>query len=127
MKHVKEFIAFHKYKFIIGLVAVAVAAGGIVMALSRENREVGFANPLSDADIVHIIEQVAKHMVLPDERPAVAIVSDPTFLPREPFFVKAQKGYQLLIYPLAQKVILFDPQADKIVEVAPLIIGQQAQ
>jgi hypothetical protein len=73
------------------------------------------------------VAAVGKLIVLPtDEQPTLATVVDPSKLKNQPFFAQAQKGDQVLIYTNARKAILYSPTANKIVEVAPLIIGAQA-
>lgn len=71
-----------------------------------------------------LIERVSKLIVLPtDEQPTIATVSDPEQLRGQPFFSRAKRGDKVLIYTNARKAILYDPAANKIVEVAPLNIG----
>ncbi len=68
--------------------------------------------------------QVGKLMVLPTgELPTVATVSDPAALKDQAFFVDAKKGDKVLIYSAAKKAILYDPILNKIVNIAPLNIG----
>ncbi len=68
-----------------------------------------------------IIEKVGRLMVLPtDEEPTIASVSDLNSLKNQPFFTHAQVGDKVLIYYKAKKAILYNPTADKIVEVAPV-------
>ncbi|OGN17447.1 MAG: hypothetical protein A3F48_04405 [Candidatus Yanofskybacteria bacterium RIFCSPHIGHO2_12_FULL_41_9] len=65
-------------------------------------------------------------LVLPtDEQPTVATVTDLEALKGQPFFLNAKIGYKVLIYTKAKKAILYDPQARKIVEVAPINLGNQ--
>jgi flagellar basal body-associated protein FliL len=72
-------------------------------------------------DLARTIKMVGKHIVLPtDEQPTMATVSDPEKLKDQPFFVNAKKGYKVLIFSLSKKAILYDPVADRIVEVAPI-------
>lgn len=72
-----------------------------------------------------LIAQVGRLIVLPEgETPTVATVSDPEKLKNQPFFAKAQTGYKVLLYANAKKAILYDPVENKIVEVAPINIGQ---
>ena len=71
-----------------------------------------------------LVSEVSKLIVLPeDEEPSIATVSDPEQLAGQPFFSKAKKGDKVLIYTNAQKVILYDPVAKKIIDIAPLNIG----
>lgn len=71
-----------------------------------------------------LIERVSKLIVLPeDETPTIATVTDPEVLREQAFFVRAKAGDKVLIYTNARKAILYDPAANKIVEVAPINIG----
>jgi len=73
-----------------------------------------------------IVERVARHIVLPQgETPTIATVTDPERLKGQLFFAKTKMGDKVLIYTNAKKAILYNPTDDKIVEVAPLNIGNQ--
>jgi hypothetical protein len=76
-------------------------------------------------EIQDIIANISEFFVLPtDEEPTVATVSDPELLKGQAFFAKAKKGDKVIIYAKAKKAILYDPVARKIVDVAPINIGQ---
>ncbi len=83
-------------------------------------------NPQAQAqeDIQSLVEEVGKLILLPDEAPTVATVTDPTQLQGQPFFVNAKMGDKVLIYAAARKAVLYSPSEKRIVEVAPLIIGE---
>lgn len=72
-----------------------------------------------------IINAVGKLVLLPQgETPTVATVTDPEKLKSEqPFFAKAVQGDKVLIYTQALKAIMYRPSENKIVEIAPLSIG----
>lgn len=71
-----------------------------------------------------LITKVGKLIVLPEgEEPTVATVTDTELLKDQPFFVNAKTGDKVLIYTNARKAILYSPESDKIVEVAPVNIG----
>ncbi|MEJ0021752.1 MAG: hypothetical protein WDN47_04220 [Candidatus Doudnabacteria bacterium] len=73
------------------------------------------------------ISAIGKLIVLPtDEQPTLATVTDPSKLADQPFFASAKMGDKVLIYTNAKKAILYDPVANKIVEVAPINIGNTA-
>lgn len=76
------------------------------------------------AEIDMLITEVGKLMVLPDEVPTIATVSDLERLKTQPFFAQAKLGDKVLIYAVARKAILYSPVEKKIVEVAPLLIGE---
>ena len=74
-----------------------------------------------------LVAAVSELIVLPDgEQPTIATVSDPEALKGQAFFSKAKKGDKVLIYTNARKAILYNPTTHKIVEVAPLTIGNPA-
>lgn len=74
-----------------------------------------------------LVAKVGKLMELPTgEEPTVARITDPTKLANQPFFAKAKKGDQVIIYANAKLAILYDPEVNKILNVAPVNIGNQA-
>lgn len=80
---------------------------------------------LLQEETAELVRAVSQLIILPEnETPTVATVSDPERLKDQPFFAKAKKGDKVLIYTNARKAILYDPVDNKIVEVAPLDIGQ---
>lgn len=82
----------------------------------------------SQAEAQKLAAQVGKLIVLPvGEQPTVATVTDVEKLKDQPFFAKAQNGNKVLIYTQAKKAILFDPVANKIIEVAPINIGDSTK
>lgn len=76
------------------------------------------------SEVQVLIDEVSKLIALPtDEEPTIATVSDPAVLKNQQFFAQAKAGDKVLIYAKAKKAILYDPIAKKIIEVAPLNIG----
>lgn len=74
--------------------------------------------------IKKLIDEVGKIIILPQgEDPNVATVTDIEKLKDQPFFVDGKNGDQVLLYTNAKKVILYDPSSKKIVNVAPLTVG----
>ena len=79
---------------------------------------------LAQQEVQKVVAEVSRLIVLPEgETPTIATVTDPDLLKDQPFFAKAQKGDKVLIYTNAKKAILYNPTSNKIVEVAPLNIG----
>lgn len=103
-----------------GVILAVIVLGGGYMLLGKSSDPQVEAKREADA----VIKQVERHMVLPTgETPTVATVSDPEKLKDQKFFANAKKGDKVLIYSGAQKAILYDPSADRIIEVAPVNIG----
>jgi hypothetical protein len=79
---------------------------------------------LAQQEVKDIVAKVSLLIVLPEgETPTIATVTDPKLLKDQAFFSKAQKGDQVLIYTNAKKAILYNPTTNKIVDVAPVNIG----
>ena len=79
-----------------------------------------------EQEVKDIVDMVGKILVLPEgEQPTVATVTDLERLKDQPFFAQAKIGDKVLIYTNARKAILYRQKENKIVEVAPLNIGNQ--
>ena len=73
-----------------------------------------------------LVAKVGQLIVLPEgEEPTVATVNEPEKLKDQPFFANAKQGDKVLIYTKAKKAILYRTAENKIVEVAPVNIGEQ--
>jgi hypothetical protein len=112
----------------IGLVTAVVVSyrlySGTQRKLSEQKKnESTVKSPSQNDSDVMIITQVSKHIVLPDETPKVVKVTDVDTLKKsEPFFQSAQDGDDVLVY--SNKVILYSPKLDRIVEVAQIKAGK---
>ena len=85
--------------------------------------------PKEDAtldEVQALVAKIGKFIDLPQgETPTVATVSDPDKLKSQTFFAKAKKGDKVLIYTNAKKAILYDPTANKILEMSSLSVDTQ--
>lgn len=112
---------------------ITLIAGGVVIIAVVAIAAAGFfwmkwqaqSNPEKSAkdEVASVLTAVAKLMVLPEEQPTVATVKDPEKLKDQIFFANAKTSDKVLIYSKARKAILYRPSEDKIIEVAPLNIG----
>lgn len=78
----------------------------------------------SPANQEQVVDRVGKLILLPNETPTVAVVSDLSKLQGQAFFAHARVGDVVLMYPQAAKAVLYDPQLNKVIEVAPITGGQ---
>lgn len=83
---------------------------------------------LSTSEINKVIKKVQAMVVVPEEEiPSVAMVTDPTLLSAQSFFASAKKGDIVLLYSSLGKVILFDMQIGKIIDIAPIDMSRISQ
>lgn len=113
---------FNRYKNKIVVLAILLVTLGVAFFyfwnnIKNEERE-------TEKEVATVVKQVSRHILLPEgASPTVATVKDPEQLKDQPFFANAKTGDKLLIYSDARKAILYRPSEDKIVEVAPVNIG----
>jgi hypothetical protein len=84
------------------------------------------ANPTESAKAAtsELIAKVGKLTQLPQgETPTVATVTDASKLKSQSFFARAENGDRVLIYVKAKQAYLYRPSTDKIIQIAPINIG----
>ena len=85
-------------------------------------------NQAAKQEIRDLVAKVSKLVVLPEgEDPTVATVTEPEKLKDQVFFAKAKVGDKILIYTNAKKAYLYNPDSNRIVEIAPINIGETAK
>ncbi len=112
---------------IIGLTIVLLAAisAAIFFYLQYQKTQDQLNKSAQSNEQAALIAEVGKLIVLPTgEQPTVATVSDANRLKGQTFFAHARNGDKVLIYTKAQEAILYDPLANKIVEVGPVSLTQ---
>jgi uncharacterized membrane protein len=114
------------------VVIVLIAAGIFSAAQYKSNKNLKTqvsqlkADPQKAAQdqTRELVNKVAQLVILPkDEEPTIATVTDVSKLKDQPFFANAQEGDKVLIYSTAKKAILYRESINKIIEVAPVNIG----
>jgi hypothetical protein len=77
-----------------------------------------------DADTAALLAEVSKLIALPKgEKPTVATVVEPSKLISQPFFRNTKVDDRVLVYMEARQAILYRPSEHRIIEVAPVFIG----
>ena len=109
---------FNKYKVLIPWIFVLIFFFITIYLFLQLSHKDNLIN--KQEEITKVVQAVGKLMVLPEEVPSVATVTDLDKLKGQAFFANAKVGDKVLIYVKAQKAILYDPVMNKIVELAPL-------
>lgn len=117
-------------KVLVVLLVLVLLAGVGVLAwqyVKARNDVERLANPQESAKLeVEILqERVSKLVEVPDETPTVATVTDASKVKQQPFFAQAENGDKVLIYTQAKRAILYRPSTNKVIEVAPINLGNQ--
>ena len=80
--------------------------------------------PIGQEEVASLMAAVGRLTALPQaEPPTIATVSNPEKLRDQAFFANAKAGDKVLIYTIAGKAYLYDPSADRVIDVAPLSVG----
>lgn len=114
--------------FLLALTALVLAFGGTTFYFYQKYADIK-ENPQKTVEesTEKLVEEVGRLIELPDETPTVATVVDPEKLKDQAFFARAKAGDKVLIYGNARKAILYNPETKKVIEVAPVNIGDQNQ
>lgn len=116
---------------VIVLVALAIVGVGAYFAYDYVQDQNAKIERLSDPqqaakdEATRVKELVAELADIPaDETPTIATVNDASKLQGQAFFINAQNGDKVLIFTKAKKAYLYRPSTNKIIEVAPINIGE---
>ena len=116
---------------VIVLVALAIVGVGAYFAYDYVQDQNAKIERLSDPqqaakdEATRVKELVAELADIPaDETPTIATVNDAAKLQGQAFFINAQNGDKVLIFTKAKKAYLYRPSTNKIIEVAPINIGE---
>jgi hypothetical protein len=108
-------------RLILILVFLIIVLGGTTFYFYRSSKLSLNQKLANSNEVKSLVEQVGKLVFLPKgEVPTVATVTDLEPLKGKPFFEDAKKGDKVLIFNDAKKAILFDPVANKIINIAPV-------
>jgi len=116
-------------RLVISLLVIS-AIGGMTTGITYFRKYQALkADPTIEAqkETEALVATVGKLMELPtDETPTVATIADKEKLKDQPFFAKAENGDKILAFTKAMQAILYRPSANKIINVAPILIDQTA-
>ncbi len=108
----------------LGVLSLLVAVGAAAYFYRELSDLKKNPNKVAEDETKALIDKVGKLIVLPvNEQPTVATVTDLSKLKDQAFFAQAKEGDKVLIFTNAKKAILYNPADNRIVEVAPVNIG----
>lgn len=122
LNRAKEYVKQHALIILVGVVVLSL--GTATYFYNQYSILKQDPNKVTQEEVAKVVAQISKLIVLPEgETPTLATVTDPEKLKDQSFFAKAKMGDKVLIYTNAKKAILYNPESNKIVEVAPINIG----
>ena len=78
-------------------------------------------------EVKDLVKKLSALVVLPEgEEPVVATVTDKDKLKDQPIFANAENGDKLIIYSAAKKAYLYDEKNNKVKDIIPVNLGDQA-
>jgi hypothetical protein len=73
---------------------------------------------------LQLMEKVGSLMILPNEEPIIASINEAEALRKEqPFYNGVENGDQLIVFPKAQKAVIYSPSKNVIVNSGPFTIN----
>ena len=124
----RELSAKIKPLYIIALILLAVSIFSLFeLVKARQELKSFKTNPEEAAsrEVDKLVSEVAKLIDLPkDEKPIIYTVKDTEKLKNQPFFEKAKEDDKVLIYSNNKLAIVFRPDTNKIINFAPINIGE---
>lgn len=122
---------FPKLAIAVGAFLVIAVLGGVSFYFyskyQEAQKQIQAPTVVSDEASRQIIASIGKLIDLPmDEEPTVATITNVEQLRDQPFFKKAKNGDNVLIYTKAGKAILYRPGINKIIDVSPINISDNA-
>lgn len=107
---------------ILALLAIGGSGAGIYYYSEYQKLSQRVKDP--QMEIKEILAKVSKLIELPEgEEPTVATVQDAEQIRSQPFFAKAQNGYRVILYTEAKLALLFDEQANKLINVGSINVS----
>lgn len=82
---------------------------------------------LSDKEIKSLVKKVSKLIIVPDETPVIAtIIKADELIAEQKFYLGSKDGDYLIVFPTAKKAIIYRKEEDKLINVGPIIVDEQA-
>ncbi len=105
-------------KVILGLVVVALIAGGLYY---RNYNSPEAEQARIEKENKDMLAEIGERMLLPQEEPVIYNIEDPALLAsQQPFFTGSVEGDRLILFPQTAKAVIWSPERKVIVNVGPI-------
>jgi hypothetical protein len=85
------------------------------------------AGQLTDSQVKSLVKDVSKLINVPDETPVVAVIAKADQLVAEQkFYTGAKDGDYLIVFPTAQKALIYRKSENRLINVGPIIADPTA-
>lgn len=111
------------------IILVALSSFLVYGYIHSQNEVKRLSNPQESAreETRQLTAKVGRLVEIPsNETPTVATVDDVAKLKDQPFYTNAKTGDKVLIFNQARRAFLYRPSTDKVIEIAPINIGNSA-
>lgn len=82
---------------------------------------------LSDKEIKSLVTKVSKLINVPEETPVIAtIIKADQLIAEQKFYAGSKDGDYLMVFPTAQKAIIYREKENRLINVGPIIVDQTA-
>lgn len=102
------------------LVFLILLAGGSTIYFYKKSKKplADETTPVSEQQLKETLALVSKIALLPEnDKPVLAIVSDPSQLKADAFFVDSKVGDRALVYPFIGRAFLYRPSTNQIINI----------
>ncbi len=125
---VKSQTALKKRAMAAGVVITVLLAGYFGYDYYTTQKELSEYKDNSDVVVLKeredLLKALNKLVLLPEgEEPTIATITNAANLHNQKFFIRAENGDKVIIYPVTQRAILYRPSIKKIIESAPVSIN----
>ncbi len=109
------------------VIVIAVVFSGYYFYNKYQETQKLLQNPTTAAQqqVNSLVDKVGKLMVLPNELPTLAKVSNATQARKQPLFKNVENGDEVLFFVKAKLAVVYRPSINKIIAVGPINLTQR--
>jgi hypothetical protein len=110
------------------LIGAGVILVGVLLLFLLPSGDIAKDGKISEREARTLKGEVGKLIVLPQEEPVMALVTNADqLIAEQPFYQGVSNGDVLIIYPQARKAILYSYKNKKLINVGPVNVGEASK